>query len=338
MVEVDIHCNVIRCRKPLSVESQACVTSCSRNAHNAASEDIILIQLNPTEEYKSSVLAGLKPEIILDICMRAVAFYEYQTSQEIAFRAMIQKNIQEKYKVLKDQFDIATRDLNHIIKGIMGTGLISAYVVEVNHDIAFWQWRRRRLRDFELEKLKCQQIMAKFDEKNKQFQKLQTMYEKLKRKSINPNLQDAMPSLQQQQPPPSTRPPAPHGMPHHSLGAGSTRLYQTNNYARPLRPQYNNSGPTDDDLVSRLGRVSNITAGRSVFVPPHSPTAQSYHSRLRHEHHRPSRIPSPSIAPDNSLFSYRHHPSRRDSLDCESQMPPTATATADFCHQRQPPQ
>lgn len=49
--------------------------------------------------------------------MRAVAFYEYQTSQEIAFRAMIQKNVQEKYKVLKDQFNIATRDLNHIIKG-----------------------------------------------------------------------------------------------------------------------------------------------------------------------------------------------------------------------------
>ena len=50
--------------------------------------------------------------------MRAVAFYEYQTSQEIAFRAMIQKNVQEKYKILKDQFNIATKDLNHIIKGM----------------------------------------------------------------------------------------------------------------------------------------------------------------------------------------------------------------------------
>ncbi|KAL7334394.1 hypothetical protein PS15p_200028 [Mucor circinelloides] len=191
MVEVDIHCNIIRCRKPLSVESQACVTSCSRNvqyhfnnhwgthseidifcvgcantlfsktlscpACNTSlsdSEDIILIQLNPTEEYKSSVLAGLKPEIILDICMRAVAFYEYQTSQEISFRTMIQKNVQEKYKILKDQFDIATRDLNHIIK--VEKEKISAVT-----------------KDFELERLKCQQIAAKFDEKSKQFQKLQ---------------------------------------------------------------------------------------------------------------------------------------------------------------------
>lgn len=66
--------------------------------------------------------------------MRAVAFYEYQTSQEISFRTMIQKNVQEKYKILKDQFDIATRDLNHIIKGKawhegQGTNLLIAMLV-----------------------------------------------------------------------------------------------------------------------------------------------------------------------------------------------------------------
>ncbi|KAL9538599.1 hypothetical protein MBANPS3_010806 [Mucor bainieri] len=70
--------------------------------------------------------------------MRAVAFYEYQTSQEIAFRAMIQKNIQEKYKALKDQFDIATRDLNHIIKvDVEGNGdtLTACNSVESDHDM-----------------------------------------------------------------------------------------------------------------------------------------------------------------------------------------------------------
>ncbi|EIE81420.1 hypothetical protein RO3G_06125 [Rhizopus delemar RA 99-880] len=30
MAESDIHCNVLQCRRPLSTESQACVTSCSR--------------------------------------------------------------------------------------------------------------------------------------------------------------------------------------------------------------------------------------------------------------------------------------------------------------------
>lgn len=66
---------------------------------------------------KKSVLAGLKPDSILDICSRAIAFYEYQTSQEIAFRSMLQKNTEDKYRSLKSQFDIVTRDLNHLMKG-----------------------------------------------------------------------------------------------------------------------------------------------------------------------------------------------------------------------------
>lgn len=140
------------------------------------------------------------------------------------------------------------------------------------------------------------------------------MYEKLKRKNINPNLQSVMPSPQQQQQQqlPTSAPPP---------GSGPTRLYQANNYARPPRPPHSNAGPPDEDLMSRLGKASNITTGRSLFVPPQSPAAQSYHSRLRHDHHRPSRIPSPSIAPDNSLFSYRHHhPPRRESMDRTSPM------------------
>ncbi|KAL7320114.1 hypothetical protein PS15m_000032 [Mucor circinelloides] len=249
--------------------------------------------------------------------MRAVAFYEYQTSQEISFRTMIQKNVQEKYKILKDQFDIATRDLNHIIK--VEKEKISAVT-----------------KDFELERLKCQQIAAKFDEKSKQFQKLQTMYEKLKRKSINPNLQNpgTSPQQQQQQQPPPLLPT----MPHHQPGSGAIRSYPQSNYGRSTRSQYNNGAPADEDIMSRLGKASNITVGRSVFVPPQSPTSQSYHSRVRHGHHRSSRIPSPSTAPDNFLFSHRNYPPRRDSMDRQSQMPPTATTaeeTVDFFHQRQ---
>ncbi|KAG0737717.1 hypothetical protein G6F23_010172 [Rhizopus arrhizus] len=58
--------------------------------------DIVLSQLNPTERYKSSVLAGLKPEVILDISGRAIAFYEYQLSQELCFKSILQSNIEQK--------------------------------------------------------------------------------------------------------------------------------------------------------------------------------------------------------------------------------------------------
>lgn len=63
------------------------------------------------------MLAGLKPDIILDICTRAIAFYQYQTSQELTFRSILQKSTHDKYKLLKNQFELMNRDLNHIIKG-----------------------------------------------------------------------------------------------------------------------------------------------------------------------------------------------------------------------------
>lgn len=63
------------------------------------------------------MLAGLKPEVILDISGRAIAFYEYQLSQELCFKSILQSNIEQKYSTLKEQFNMMNRDLNHIIKG-----------------------------------------------------------------------------------------------------------------------------------------------------------------------------------------------------------------------------
>lgn len=63
------------------------------------------------------MLAGLKPEVILDISGRAIAFYEYQLSQELCFKSILQSNIEQKYNTLKEQFNMMNRDLNHIIKG-----------------------------------------------------------------------------------------------------------------------------------------------------------------------------------------------------------------------------
>ncbi|OAD78470.1 hypothetical protein PHYBLDRAFT_103576, partial [Phycomyces blakesleeanus NRRL 1555(-)] len=71
---------------------------------------LLLTQLNPSEEYKSSVLAGLRPDIVLDICSRAIAFYQYQTSQELCFRSMIQKNLEMKCTTLQAQLNDLIQD------------------------------------------------------------------------------------------------------------------------------------------------------------------------------------------------------------------------------------
>ncbi|KAI7873457.1 uncharacterized protein EV154DRAFT_528076 [Mucor mucedo] len=189
MTEPDIHCNVVKCRKPLSAEQ------------------------------RKSVLAGLKPDIILDVCARAIAFYEYQTSQELAFRAVIQKSTQEKYNEEKQKEKIATK-------------------------------------------------YSKLEDKTKQFQKLQVymslahMYERLKRKTVGPNIQSTFTN----QPP---RPP---------MNRAEPMIYN------PMR--FNNQQQTDeDDIISRIGRSSSTN--RSIFVPPPQQSTRIYPNR-----NSPSRIPS----------------------------------------------
>lgn len=40
--------------------------------------DIVRMELSPSEEYKAMVLAGLRPDMVLDISARALAFWSYQ--------------------------------------------------------------------------------------------------------------------------------------------------------------------------------------------------------------------------------------------------------------------
>lgn len=92
-------CNYRKCRIRLS--GYAWVTACSHifcdqhgsgefsrspaicpacNSTLSGKLDIVRTELSPSEEYKAMVLAGLRPEIVLDISSRALAFWTYQVS------------------------------------------------------------------------------------------------------------------------------------------------------------------------------------------------------------------------------------------------------------------
>jgi E3 ubiquitin-protein ligase CCNP1IP1 len=45
-------------------------------------DDAVVAQLNPSEDYKTSVLSGLTPTVIMECAGRALGFYSYQASQE----------------------------------------------------------------------------------------------------------------------------------------------------------------------------------------------------------------------------------------------------------------
>lgn len=101
-----LRCNSLKCRRQLN--DRAVVTTCSHIFCIACSEalglasanvsnricpacemqlsnpdDAVATQLNPTEDYKTSVLSGLSPSIILECAGRGLSFYSYQTTQEM---------------------------------------------------------------------------------------------------------------------------------------------------------------------------------------------------------------------------------------------------------------
>lgn len=47
-------------------------------------DDVVVANLNPTEDYKTSVLSGLNPTVIMECAGRALSFWAYQTMQEMS--------------------------------------------------------------------------------------------------------------------------------------------------------------------------------------------------------------------------------------------------------------
>lgn len=105
-MERSLRCNALKCRA--SLVQQAVVTTCShifcldcskatRLADSSSNgricpacdtklgnpDDVVVTQLNPSEDYKTSVLSGLSPSIIVECAGRGLAFYAYQATQEM---------------------------------------------------------------------------------------------------------------------------------------------------------------------------------------------------------------------------------------------------------------
>lgn len=74
--------------------------------------------LNPSEDYKCSVLSGLSPTIIMECATRALAFHSYQTSQELIYQEHLAKGLTEKYNTLSQQMDQLIHEANTQIKAL----------------------------------------------------------------------------------------------------------------------------------------------------------------------------------------------------------------------------
>jgi hypothetical protein len=90
--------------------------ACGTNLTNP--DDVVVAGLNPSEDYKTSVLSGLSPTIIMECASRGLGFYTYQSSQEIIYQEHLAKSLTEKYTSLSQQMDQLIHDANAQIKAL----------------------------------------------------------------------------------------------------------------------------------------------------------------------------------------------------------------------------
>ncbi|KAI0921955.1 hypothetical protein AcW2_006780 [Taiwanofungus camphoratus] len=121
--------------------------------------------LHPSNDYKTSVLSGLNPSIILEICSRAMSFWQYQVHQEHSFQHAVYRNLNEKNAQLQKQLENVIREANGEIN------LLNNKVSQLE-------------RDLELERRNLASHQDSLRERDKEYQKLKTQYDKIKRKAL----------------------------------------------------------------------------------------------------------------------------------------------------------
>ncbi|KAK6827683.1 hypothetical protein PG987_011024 [Apiospora arundinis] len=199
-MEHKLRCNSLKCRKELS--SRALVTTCSHifctecaaqsnlagpsssgrhQQHHVCPacqaalpnpDDAVIANLNPSEDYKTSVLSGLSPAVIIECASRALSFWAYQTTQEVSYQACIGKALADKYSNLTVHLDKVINDAN---------AQITSLHTSLNNSVD----EQKALRE------KNAELAQAYKDKNRKLLQTQELYDKLKRKAMLGQLQDA---------------------------------------------------------------------------------------------------------------------------------------------------
>ncbi|KAG0652849.1 RING-type E3 ubiquitin transferase CCNB1IP1 [Hyphodiscus hymeniophilus] len=191
-----LRCNVLKCRR--EVNDHAVVTTCCHifcidcsnrcqlsgqrdgqrpvcpacDVQLTNPDDVVVANLKPTEDYKTSVLSGLNPNLIMECAGRALNFWAYQAMQEIVYQEYLAKNLTDKYSNLNLQMDKVVNDANSQISHLRNQ--MSGLQVD--------QENLRRKND---------ELSQALREKSRKLLQTQELYDKLKRRALLGQVQDA---------------------------------------------------------------------------------------------------------------------------------------------------
>ncbi|KAN0127082.1 hypothetical protein V8E53_015100 [Lactarius tabidus] len=182
-MEFDFRCNRLSCRKSLT--EKAVVTTCSHifcvdcaNELFSASrlcpacetsltepDDVVVSSLHPSNDYKTVCVHMRAEATILEICSRAISFWQYQIHQENSFQHAVVRSINDKNAQLQKQLENLVREADSEIN------LLSGKLSDFE-------------RDLDLERRKNRDLMESSRERDKEYQKLKAQYDKLKRRAL----------------------------------------------------------------------------------------------------------------------------------------------------------
>ncbi|KAF8795955.1 E3 ubiquitin-protein ligase CCNB1IP1 like protein [Argiope bruennichi] len=114
------------------------------------------------------VLAGQRPEIIFEICSRAISFWTYQVHQEIMFQEYVSTKIKERSQQLEKYYENIFQKTRNELDNI------KQQLESTRHEL-------------EISKKKSAELAEKLKERIRQHEKLQYLYEALRRKFISPS-------------------------------------------------------------------------------------------------------------------------------------------------------
>lgn len=118
------HIFCVECAQKINLANQDNQTRSSCPAcgsHLADPDGAVVTILNPSEEYKTSVLSGLSPSIIMECAGRALSFWAYQATQDICYQQYLYKTLSEKYSSLVTRLDKTVNEANSEIDNLHRT-------------------------------------------------------------------------------------------------------------------------------------------------------------------------------------------------------------------------
>ncbi len=184
-------------------------------------DDAVISNLKPSEAYKTSILSGLSPSIIMECAGRALSFWAYQTTQNIYYQQYLYKTLTEKYSALNGRLEQTVNEANAQIETLQRK--ISTLTTENDNS-----------------RKKNEELSKAYKEKNRQLLQTQELHDKLRHTVEMGHIQraatDAIDSrFQQQQSSRHFAPPQPAPYSNANPRPGSVAGFR--GYGAPVDPE-----------------------------------------------------------------------------------------------------